>query len=122
MVEIKNWKPGDQSALTKAQINVAFLALHGGYGEGGLVQGLLNCLAIPYTGTGVLGLAIALDKVLSKRVFVHAGLVDPRFLSVLHGGSRGGEGYSERWKANPLRRQATPLRLQRRGHHRGRYG
>lgn len=57
----------------------AFLALHGRYGEDGTVQGLLEMLEIPYTGSGVLASALAMDKTLSKRVFVAAGVPTPRF-------------------------------------------
>jgi D-alanine-D-alanine ligase len=50
------------------QADVAFLALHGGIGEDGTVQALLDLLGIPYTGTGMLGSAIAMDKDVTKRL------------------------------------------------------
>jgi D-alanine-D-alanine ligase len=53
---------------------VAFVALHGRYGEDGAVQGLLESLAIPYTGSGVLASAVGMDKVLSKLLFKSLGL------------------------------------------------
>ena len=99
VVEI-DWRPGDQTALIESQIKAAFLALHGGYGEGGSVQGLLNCLAIPYTGAGVLGSAIAMDKVLAKRAFVHAGLSTPDFEVLEEVQLDSGYTPSEDWKAN----------------------
>jgi D-alanine-D-alanine ligase len=58
----------------------AFIALHGRHGEDGTVQGALELLGIPYTGSGVLASAIALDKVMTKRVWVAEGLPTPRWL------------------------------------------
>jgi len=52
-------------------IGIAFLILHGGYGEDGSVQGLLEVLGIPYTGSGVLASALAMDKEASKKVFLY---------------------------------------------------
>lgn len=65
----------DLTALLRAErIDVVWNALHGTYGEDGAVQGLLECLKIPYTGSGVLASALAMDKILSKRVFDQAGI------------------------------------------------
>ncbi len=52
----------------REKIDVAFLALHGRYGEDGTIQGLLEILKIPYTGSGVLASAIAMDKDLTKKL------------------------------------------------------
>jgi len=60
--------------LVKEGINVAFIALHGKLGEDGTIQGLLEIMGIPYTGSGVLASALALDKVYTKKVFVYHGL------------------------------------------------
>ena len=57
-----------------------FIALHGRHGEDGTVQGALELLGIPYTGSGVLASAIALDKVMTKRVWVAEGLPTPRWV------------------------------------------
>jgi D-alanine-D-alanine ligase len=54
--------------------DVVFIALHGKGGEDGTVQGLLELLRLPYTGSGVLASALAMDKVMSKRVFKAAGI------------------------------------------------
>jgi D-alanine-D-alanine ligase len=54
--------------------DVAFLALHGRWGEDGCTQGLLESMGIPYTGSGVLASAAAMDKVVSKQLFRGAGL------------------------------------------------
>jgi D-alanine-D-alanine ligase len=63
----------------------AFIALHGRHGEDGTVQGALELLGIPYTGSGVLASAIALDKVMTKRVWVAEGLPTPRWLRLAPG-------------------------------------
>lgn len=60
--------------LRAAKADVAFVALHGRYGEDGCVQGLLEAMGIPYTGSGVLASAIGMDKVSSKMVFRNLGL------------------------------------------------
>jgi len=60
--------------LKRKKINFAFIALHGPGGEDGVVQGLLEWMQIPYTGSGVLASALAMDKVASKRVFDSAKL------------------------------------------------
>jgi D-alanine-D-alanine ligase len=57
-----------------------FIALHGRHGEDGTVQGALELLGIPYTGSGVMASAIALDKVMTKRVWVAEGLPTPRWV------------------------------------------
>src|SRR3954469_8124754 len=55
--------------LRQARIDVAFVPLHGRYGEDGCIQGLLELLGIPYTGSGVLASALAMNKVRAKEVF-----------------------------------------------------
>lgn len=55
--------------LRATPIDVAFIALHGTYGEDGCVQGLLECFGIPYTGSGVFASALAMDKLKSKELF-----------------------------------------------------
>ena len=57
-----------------------FIALHGRHGEDGSVQGALELLGIPYTGSGVMASAIAIDKVMTKRVWLAEGLPTPRFV------------------------------------------
>ena len=64
-----------------------FVALHGRHGEDGTVQGALELLGIPYTGSGVLASAIAIDKVMTKRVWSAEGLPTPRYV-VLASGAR----------------------------------
>jgi D-alanine-D-alanine ligase len=60
--------PNLPSDLRKHQIDVAWLALHGSFGEDGCVQGLLEIMRIPYTGSGVRASAIAMDKIATKRI------------------------------------------------------
>ncbi|MBY0409572.1 MAG: D-alanine--D-alanine ligase, partial [Burkholderiaceae bacterium] len=57
-----------------------FVALHGRHGEDGTVQGALELLRIPYTGSGVMASAIAMDKVMTKRVWSAEGLPTPRYV------------------------------------------
>ncbi len=57
-----------------------FIALHGRHGEDGSVQGALELLGLPYTGSGVLASAIAMDKVMTKRVWIAEGLPTPRYV------------------------------------------
>jgi D-alanine-D-alanine ligase len=56
-------------ALASTPMDVAFLALHGRQGEDGVVQGILEMLGVPYTGSGVMGSALAMDKLKSKELF-----------------------------------------------------
>ena len=57
-----------------------FIALHGRFGEDGTVQGALELLAIPYTGSGVMASSVAIDKVMTKRIFLAEGLPTPRYV------------------------------------------
>lgn len=61
-------------ALRARRPDVCFLALHGRLGEDGHVQGLLETMGLPYTGSGVLASALAMDKPSAKRLFAHANL------------------------------------------------
>ena len=67
------------AALHVAAYDRAFIALHGRGGEDGVIQGLLETLAIPYTGSGVLGSALAMDKLRTKQVWQSAGIPTPAF-------------------------------------------
>ena len=68
--------------LKKERIDLAFIALHGKYGEDGTIQGLLELLNIPYTGSGVLASALALNKILAKKVFKAEGIPAPEVLGL----------------------------------------
>jgi D-alanine-D-alanine ligase len=60
--------------LTQMKPDLAFNALHGRWGEDGCIQGLLECLKIPYTHSGVLASALAMDKPMAKKIFAYEGL------------------------------------------------
>jgi D-alanine-D-alanine ligase len=66
-------------SLKERRIEVAFIALHGRWGEDGTVQGLLEIMKIPYTGSGVLGSALAIDKCLGKVVLNGLGISTPSY-------------------------------------------
>jgi D-alanine-D-alanine ligase len=68
--------------LAAARIDIVFNALHGRYGEDGCVQGLLETMGIPYTGSGVLASAIGMDKIACKRVWQSVGLPTPEWRPV----------------------------------------
>ena len=69
------------------RIDCALIILHGPYGEDGTVQGLLDLLDIPYQGAGVLGSAVAMNKLLSKHLYERAGLAVPPYVAVRRGES-----------------------------------
>jgi len=63
--------------LRSEKIDAAFIALHGRYGEDGLIQGLLEMMKIPYTGSGLLSSALGMNKSLSRQIFISYGLPTP---------------------------------------------
>ena len=65
--------------LTWQGAKQAFIALHGRYGEDGKVQGMLEMMNIPYTGSGVLASSMAMDKVVTKKLLIFHGLPTPAF-------------------------------------------
>lgn len=62
--------------------DLVFLALHGKYGEDGTIQGLLELMGIPYTGPGVLASAIAIDKIMTKKILVFSGIPTPEYMFI----------------------------------------
>jgi len=66
-------------------VDRVFNILHGGDGENGVLQGLLEALGVPYTGSGVLGSALALDKIRTKQVWLSEGLPTPRYIRLAKG-------------------------------------
>ena len=70
---------GFQSGLLAGGYARAFIALHGRGGEDGVMQGMLETVGLPYTGSGVLGSALAMDKVRTKQVWQSAGIPTPAF-------------------------------------------
>ena len=73
-------------ALIAGKYDRVFNILHGGDGENGVLQGLLQSLDVPYTGPGVLASALTLDKIRTKQVWMSAGLPTARFVRVPAGG------------------------------------
>jgi D-alanine-D-alanine ligase len=59
-------------------VDVAFIALHGAYGEDGTLQGMLELLGLPYVGSGVLASALAMDKAMAKKMMAAEGIPTPR--------------------------------------------
>ncbi|WP_019430223.1 D-alanine--D-alanine ligase [Limnohabitans sp. Rim47] len=72
----------DLSELKREGFDRCFIALHGRYGEDGTVQGALELLGIPYTGSGVMASSIAMDKTMTKRVWLAEGLPTPNYVLV----------------------------------------
>jgi D-alanine-D-alanine ligase len=76
----------DLCDLKREGFTCCFIALHGRFGEDGTVQGALELLGIPYTGSGVVASAISMDKVMTKRIWIAEGIATPKY-KVLHKGS-----------------------------------
>ena len=90
-VEI-DWREGTSlpQLLAQSGTQVVWNALHGTWGEDGAVQGLCACLRIPCTGSGILASALAMDKVMSKRIFESKGVPTPRWQLLAHDGPADG--------------------------------
>ncbi|MEO6984081.1 MAG: D-alanine--D-alanine ligase, partial [Paralcaligenes sp.] len=65
--------------LLSARFDRVFIALHGRYGEDGTVQGALELMRLPYTGSGPLASSLAMDKIMTKKVWIAQGLPTPKF-------------------------------------------
>lgn len=75
----------DISLLKTDGFSRCFIALHGRFGEDGTIQGALELLGIPYTGSGVLASSMAIDKVMTKRVWLSEGLPTPAYVLLRRG-------------------------------------
>ena len=86
-VDAHTFDPAERalSALKADGFARCFIALHGRFGEDGTVQGALELLGIPYTGSGVLASSMAIDKVMTKRVMLAEGLPTPRYVLLRRG-------------------------------------
>ena len=73
-------------AIRAGKVDRVFNILHGGDGENGVLQGLLQSLGVPYTGPGVLGSALTMDKIRTKQVWQAAGLPTAGFVRIPPGG------------------------------------
>jgi D-alanine-D-alanine ligase len=87
-----DWRDGSSlpRLLEEASAQIVWNALHGTYGEDGAVQGLCSCMGIPCTGSGILASALAMDKVMSKRIFESNSVPTPRWTLLPHGGPADG--------------------------------
>lgn len=85
-VDAHAWDPADRSLVefAGAGFNRVWVALHGAGGEDGTLQGALKWLGIPYTGSGVMASAIAMDKIRSKHLFTAAGIPTPDYAVIRH--------------------------------------
>lgn len=72
----------DPACLQGENFDRVFIALHGRYGEDGCMQGMLEEMRIPYTGSGVLASAMAMDKIMTKRLWQAEGLPTPRYVEL----------------------------------------
>jgi len=70
----------DLAALAAAGFERVFIALHGRYGEDGTIQGALELMGLPYTGSGPMAASLAIDKIMTKRIWLHHGLPTPDFV------------------------------------------
>ena len=70
------------TVLQQEKIDVAFIALHGKYGEDGCIQGLLEILDIPYTGSGVTASALAMNKHLTKQILLQNNIPTPAYKEI----------------------------------------
>lgn len=79
-IDIKSEGQEENTRLIKSQeIDIAFIALHGRFGEDGQMQGILDTMGIPYTGSGVRASRLAMDKIASRTIFESSGLAVPRY-------------------------------------------
>lgn len=83
-VDATAWDPAEKSMhdFDEAGFDRVWIALHGTGGEDGAIQGALQWLNTPYTGSGVMASALAMDKIRSKRLFTEAGIATPDFMIV----------------------------------------
>ena len=80
-VDAHPFDPATQSMaeLEAEKFDRVFIALHGRYGEDGCMQGALELLKIPYTGSGVMASSLAMDKIFTKKVWLYHGLTTPKY-------------------------------------------
>ena len=92
--KVKSLVSADHASLIKSYgVDIVFIAMHGPYGEDGRVQGFLDLIGVPYTGSGVLASALGMDKISSRKLFTQEGLTVPKCLILEKSDSR-----SKVWK------------------------
>ncbi len=80
-IDAHGFDPAERSIadLAAEKFDRVFIALHGRYGEDGSLQGVLEQLGIPYTGSGVMASSVAMDKITTKKIWLHHGLPTPNY-------------------------------------------
>ena len=80
-VDARLFDMGERSLgdLEAEKFDRAFIILHGRYGEDGCIQGALEILGVPYTGPGVMSSGVAMDKIMTKRLFIEQGIPTPKY-------------------------------------------
>ena len=80
-VDVHGFDPAERSLaeLAAEKFDRVFIALHGRYGEDGSLQGALEQLGIPYTGSGVMASSVAMDKIFTKKIWLYHGLTTPKY-------------------------------------------
>jgi D-alanine-D-alanine ligase len=83
-IDAHAFDPGTQSLadLAAQKFDRVFIALHGRYGEDGSIQGALEQLGIPYTGSGVMASSVGMDKITTKKIWLMEGVPTPKYASV----------------------------------------
>jgi len=86
-IDAHAFDPAERSLaeLAAEQFDCVFIALHGRYGEDGSLQGALEQLGIPYTGSGVMASSVGMDKITTKIIWLSKGIPTPRYASVTPG-------------------------------------
>jgi D-alanine-D-alanine ligase len=83
-IDAHAFDPGTQSLadLAAQKFDRVFIALHGRFGEDGTIQGALELLGIPYTGSGVMASAVGMDKITTKKIWLMEGVPTPKYASI----------------------------------------
>jgi D-alanine-D-alanine ligase len=83
-IDVHAFDPAERSLaeLAAEKFDRVFIALHGRYGEDGTLQGALELLGIPYTGSGVMASSVGMDKITTKIVWLAAGVPTPKYLTI----------------------------------------
>lgn len=105
-VSLIDARNGLVDSLQMLKPDLAFIALHGRYGEDGTVQGLLEMMDIPYTGPGVLASAACMNKMTTKKILVHDQIPTPDYI-LLDG--KGITVNAQEWADQVLQELGTPL-------------
>ncbi|WP_314437249.1 D-alanine--D-alanine ligase [Massilia timonae] len=83
-IDAHAFDPGTQSLaeLAAQRFDRVFIALHGRYGEDGSLQGALELLGIPYTGSGVMASSVGMDKITTKKIWLQESVPTPRYVRI----------------------------------------